>query len=279
MAAWNGRAPRASARVALIFAVIALLGVYKVVHLLFMANIYAFADYVDEGANAGQLIVGLMIATVIGFALPMELRSASDLLLWMMTALVVLPTTVISLSAQVYAPARGTILFAAVGGLVLLSWVLRATPRRPLLRGTSPSRYTALLVGLLVVLAPLLALAGGIRSINLDLSQAYDIRGDYKDSGVGLVFQYAIAWFGTVLVPVTLAWGLRQRSIICIGASLVATVIDYSLTGYRLVLLGPLLVGAVYLLARAAPRLGRYAGPSSCCPSPCSPCSPGRSCR
>lgn len=259
MAAWNGRAPRAYARVALVVAVIAMTAVYKLVHLQFMATIYAAADYVDDGVDPNQIIVGLLCATIVAVVLPMELRSASDLLLWMTAALVVLPTVVISLSAEIYAPARGMTLVVAVGGLVLLAWVLRAAPERALLRGTSPSRYTALLLGLLLVLAPTLALVGGIRGINLDLSAAYDIRGEFKESGGGVAFQYAIAWFGTVLIPVTLAWGLTRRNVWCIGASLVATIVDYSLTGYRLVLLGPILVVAVYVLAWAAPRLRRYA--------------------
>ena len=209
--------------------------------------------------SASPIIVGVggLVVGLLSQALPRTVLRPSDVALWLLFSLVLSPTVV----NWVWNPyfefeTRSLGLLATV----MTFLVIRFTRKSQLPSLTEPvpppsQRFTINLTFLALVLVTLTLAIVGVRELDLDFSNIYErrlaTRARLAQAGL---FSFAYAWIGLVLVPAfaaaAVAW--RRLSFGLLGAAL--ALLNFSIGGERIVLVGFLFATVVAIEVLRAER-------------------------
>jgi len=224
-----------------------------------MTSRYGYLGFRSDLGDAGRWLVATACIAGISVVIPRRIGRPSDLIQYVLVALVTVPTIVVFLTGTRPTGTTLTAVLAITVGQVLLAGICSLIPRElssPTARQSlSWVQFYLLLAFASLVLIALLVATVGLGSGDLGLENGLSARLDYRASDAGRIVGYATIWLAYVIAPVTLALGVLRRQWYLIGLSLVAEALVFSLAGFRSALLGPLAVLGAIWIGRAAQKV------------------------
>lgn len=181
-------------------------------------------------------ILANLMASAPVFFLPLTLKRASNMVLWILYAFVLIPTTLFPFySARVSNQSLLIFCLAVLAGLWLIARITRVRPVR--LRGIRiPSNVLwSGVVAISVAVYGYLSLRFNLSLQIGSLVDVYDTRAAYKEglaAGSGIA-AYLVGWQANVLNPLVIAFGLVRRRPGWIAAGTAAQILIFSFTGFK----------------------------------------------
>lgn len=208
----------------------------------------------------GVTLIANLLASAPVFFLPTRIRKPSSLILWILYAVVVIPTTLVPFySARV--PADSLLLFCAVitGCLFLLT---RITGLRPIrLRGIElpPQLFSAGILAASLAVYGYLSLRFQLGLRIESLVDVYDTRASYRETlgATSGIAAYMVGWQANVINPLVIAIGLTRNRPHLVALGTIAQLVIFSFTGFKSVFFSALFLFVLLILLRGKkPSIG-----------------------
>ena len=204
----------------------------------------------------GQItVVCLLAASVAAVALPARLRHPSDVLLWILFAVVIGPFILMSpylgVSADVDTCIRSIGVAVAFASVALATRTARSG-RGLRLRVSPPIFWTAIAVFSAIVYVYLAAVVG-ISFRFLSVGDVYDVRADYSDAlSESRLLGYLVSTQANAVNPLVIAAGLYSLRAVPLLAGIAGQLLLYSSAGFKTILFSVpaiLIIGLVFRFA------------------------------
>ncbi|MEV4773885.1 hypothetical protein [Microbacterium sp. LWH12-1.2] len=220
---------------------------------------FAYAGQRYVPAPLPFVLLTFMIAVATAWMLPQRLTRPSSAVLWVLYAVTIAPTILMSTYGGVLEFQDAVLMslgFAAAFGVVCLG--VRARPvRRPLFPRPTSTTFWIVVVAFSVLVYGYLAAEAGLSLRFLSIFDVYDVREDYADalSSAGLL-GYLVSTQANVVNPLIMARGLMSRRWALVAVGVLGQLVIYSGTGFKTVLFSvpALVIVALMFRANLRPR-------------------------
>ncbi|WP_146107440.1 MULTISPECIES: hypothetical protein [Vibrio] len=226
---------------------------------LYLFDIQPVFSYTGMTANANldylYLILLIVLTGSMLYVSPKRVYLPSSILAWLMYNLVYIPSVFISYASGIVTGYKHLILFAI---LTLAMLMLFSIPR---FRGyktinvslnNNAFKVFAVILGSVCYLVLLIYYKPNISNLVslTDISELYDIRGEFRDSASNAptIARYVFAWTSKVFVPFFLIYGLARKNKIITVMSLFTGLLLFSSTGLKSIILGPVIIYSFWYL-------------------------------
>ncbi len=224
---------------------------YQWVYIAWLYPLFGYLGFGYEQVHPAYLLLACAFCVLPSVWMPMTLTRPSQLIYWVLYAVVYIPSVIAPLNMGLSPPFQ-------IAGLMLTFFagfaIIGASYSMPLLR----IRHIRLSGGLfwsgLVCVALLFyswiiyVFRGNVRLVSL--ADVYDLRFGADIFLAGSYVGYAVAWMASVINPFLMGWGLyyRRRLVFLIGAA--GQVLLYSTAGMKSILLSVMIIPLFYFLIR-----------------------------
>jgi oligosaccharide repeat unit polymerase len=210
-------------------------------------------------SSLSAALLQVSVCGFIGLLMPMRCRRPSDLILWAIFLLTIVPTVVVL--PRVSTSEQGAVLLAAVFTVLALLVLLafRAVPLPHLARnatGLSEKSFGILIVALTLLLMAVVVGTFGVGGGFVSLDSIYEVRLAFGEENVGVQGPtlYAMPWLGSVMIPLLVGLGVMKRRVSWLLLAIAATALLYSLTATKTALFLPLITLSIALVLRSRPK-------------------------
>ncbi|HKV75907.1 MAG TPA: hypothetical protein VJN95_15410 [Gemmatimonadales bacterium] len=216
---------------------------------------YTGLRYVDPGLFQESL--SWLFALLPLFWLPMDVDRPSRLPLWFQYLVVYLPVTCIPLY-NFTAPQRTV--WPLVTAVLLALMIMQGFGSLPALALSvpriSPGAFRLLLVGLGLVLLVPIAMTFGVSLHLPSLSEVYGVRSEYRETltHANPITGYAVAWFGSTIMPLLIVDGLVNRRWWVIIVGMLGEALVFSISASKSVALSGFFIAALWVIYRPGGR-------------------------
>lgn len=239
------------------FLLVLLVGVYGIVlHWVYASYVSPAFDYLGyryTPPTEDSMVVSWLIASGTALALPRRLDRPSSVVLWVLYAVTVAPTILMSTYTSYLSPTEGLILAAAVGGVFAVVSVAQNPEPRSLRLHVSQTTVWLIVIAISAATYATLWATQGLSFQFLSVLDVYDVRADFADEleTVGIL-SYLVSTQANAINPWIAARGILERRWWVVAIAVLAQLILYSTTGYKHVLfaIGAWLVMLVVLRRR-----------------------------
>lgn len=222
-------------------------GLLSWVYIDLVSPAFAYMGYVYYSPSSSMVMLAFAAAALPALWMPLVVKRPSQVVYWILYVLVYIPASIIPFytlrmeDGKVVAFSLSLLAaFAILGASTRLPYLpIRRLELPPVLFWLGIALISAVFYGLIVA-------TYGVRFDVGALSDVYDVREKYKESGGGLV-SYAIAWQSGVINPLIMAYGLVTRKPGLVAAGLFGQMFIFSITGQKSIFFS-LLLNIVLLL-------------------------------
>jgi hypothetical protein len=193
--------------------------------------------------------------TVVGLILlctavtPVRYRQPSDIVLYMLLPLVVIPVLAVAVTDAIFASVATGIIISVAGSYLLLTGCSMIPRQRGNLAGLRLRQPWLIAVVLSIASYGLMFATFGIHFTVLAFSQAYDTRAVFIEQASGPL-NYLLDWQANVINPLFIVYGIRSRHRLPIAAGIIGDFLIYTTTGYKSVLFSAFAVIAIIYALR-----------------------------
>jgi hypothetical protein len=224
-----------------------------------IAPVFSYLGQTYREPDVFATALSIALTVVLGMALPTNLSSATDFILWTFYLIAVAPSILIAQYADILPRDRALWMSLWIAGVFLLMvWFAQhAMPLFTIRIDAPPALVTLAAVGFTVLFTGLLVALGGASFQLVALDAVQDVRVSYKSALTSIPFLgYAVQFQTAVLNPIFMAVGVVRRKLLVVTAGVVGQLLIYSVTGYKLTALSPIFVIALaWYLSRTRGRL------------------------
>lgn len=213
---------------------------------------------INRDVNIFYMFQITLIATLVLLFSPKRIYLPSSIFSWLIYSLVFVPSLVISYISGITVGFDHIVLVITLTFSMMIIFILPKFTMYKSIRVTLDENLFKFLVIFFGIICYLIIFKyykpGTSNLLNLkDVSELYDIRGDFRDSASNApVFaRYIFAWTSKIFVPFVFVYGLAKKNIYIILGSIFTAIMLFSSTGLKSIILGPILIfGFWYLLSR-----------------------------
>ena len=252
--------PRLGRRAVILSLACIYVGVLRYAYIALIAPRFSYMRYTYRSPSALTELASLVMLTSPALWLPADCRRPSEMVLWFLYLLVIVPSILIPQYA-IALPANEILLLSLV--LTVSFHSLVVVPKLPLLSLPRPRLSTGafwtLFAAIGVALYAVVLLAFGARFNVPSISNIYVTRSAYKAQldQAGALAGYAVFWLAEVLNPVLLAVSLTRRRYVLAAVAFVGQILLLATTGFKTIAIATVLLAALVVMLR---RHGRSLG-------------------
>lgn len=214
-----------------------------------IAPTFGYLGEISRPPSPAVFLIAFIVTWIVGMSLPTRLEDAGDFALWLLYALLAVPTMLVPHFTGICTTSQAIMLTAATGlSFPMVALILRRGPAHLMpISPVSPVSYWLVLGGLAAGCYGLLFSLVPITLAAPTLTDVYDIRGDYRllVGSAGPIIGYLVRFLGNVINPMLICRGLFGGPKVLVPLGLFGQLVIFSVTGFKLTLLSGLGIVAV----------------------------------
>ncbi|MGF1834822.1 O-antigen polymerase [Photobacterium sanguinicancri] len=220
--------------------------------------VFAYSGFtINYDINLLYLVVLMIITSLILLLAPQKIYLPSSILSWLMFNLVFVPSIFISyVSGIVTGEEHITLIITMCISMLILFLIPRFSIHK-LIKVSLNKKVFSIVSLLLITICYLIIFVFYRPNISFlfsltDISQLYDIRGDFRESASGAptIARYLFAWTSKVFLPFMFIYGVANNKKTVIIFSLFTCILLFSATGLKSIILGPVVVFVFWYLLK-----------------------------
>ena len=236
-----------SLRTAVIAASLAFELLLSCAYIFFISPLFQYAGFTYAPPGIWRMIVIHALALAPACWLPGTIEKPSQVVEWILYLSVIVPAVILPqyvLSNQVFPLLELGVTLVVASAMLHLGSKIAVPDLR--LRGASQNMLPLAVSAAAVLLAIAISIKVGFNFSLVSLAHVYRLRSQFTEQAEGSSFlAYAVPWLGEVCAPFLLAVGIFRRKWLLAMAGIGCSLLVYSITGFKSVLLAPVLIFGV----------------------------------
>lgn len=216
---------------------------------------YLGYPYVEPGIYA--IVVAFIAAWIVSMLLPLKLRTASSVVLWILFVIVLIPAlfvpTFVGYQSEMESVMSSIWYSSAFALTVVLVRRFGNGEVRPLINPISRTTFWLVIAGYSIFVYLLLTITIGLSLNFVALADVYDQRDEYKleIAGAPAIVTYLVSTQANAINPLIIAKGIVSKNWTVLVSGLLGQALLYSETGFKTVLFSVPLVIVLTILLRS----------------------------